>query len=394
MKALPAQAEEDNDISVTPLPGGIIEVRLAEEMVMPDGGVTMINDTGRSTQKVGYLKNSKIILLQKLTSYLAKIEKEKFVKAGGNDFLGKQAAKASTKNRLSFECPDADGSSQCWSFGQHAAKHGGTVGLGESKVVNLRLRIMASLTSWDITSGDVNLGVTIPFQNTRQFTEERMKAEKELEEQLIWTFKSKPCAVNVVRKLIAPESYFGERLAWKAKTDENGKPYPCFEGIDRFIADMGFQSFNLIVVDEENNFDPDLSVSLDYGVNLYYKAVAESIGFKNFEHPAFILAVNEASLVESYPFQIPGTMNVIDLSAHCQVAKNNFFQGLKTKLNQFSSNESILQSIRHFTVVGGGAYLFGDQFVDYLSNSEGFVSPLPDLANAISMAMAMGELLG
>lgn len=322
-------------------------VRLPSDMAIDQlpYGKTLAIDTGRQHNKLGFMIDSQTILVEKLSSFFAEVPAKKFIGGGGSDFLSRNERKGSIKNRLSFTY-----NGKMYSVGKRAQSLGGCTGLGEDKTTNLLPRVLAALTLFNI-EGDVNLCVTVPFKNAADWHVQEGRAFEQVRGRLTWGVQNAPKKANVQSLMVVPESYYAEKFP---RLYDNS--LPDFRGMQRVVIDLGYQTVIIGVIDEEDCFDPDLSVCYDgCGLSRYYGWVAEQCGYKDSESPDFIAAVNS----RAETFRPQGRNEEIYLADSRELAADQYF-GELVKL----CTEAIPGGIRHLTLVGGGAYEFGDRLIE------------------------------
>ena len=364
MKALPAKQQMKRSLS-----DGQTTIRLPAELsVEMPMSATLAIDTGRRFNKIGLLKDSQTIVVEKLPSFFTEMKEKNFVSGGG--FLARNERKGSIKNRLSFSY-----GGKLYSVGRRAAAFGGTVGLGEDKTVNLLPRILAALTLFNL-EGKVNLCLTIPFKDAADFREQEALATDQIKDKLTWSVQGETHKAEINSLLIVPESFYAERFPRIYDSD-----LPDLRGIPRVVIDLGYQTIIFGVLDEEDCFDPALSVCHDgMGLNQFYSWVAQQCGFDNPESVDFVEAVNTSSET----FRPQGSSSELYLTDAIELAADRYLQHL-TRL----CTESIPAGIKHFVVVGGGAYQFGSRLVSELDWASGFKSPEPDIANVVAQCLGM-----
>jgi len=303
----------------------------------------------------------------------------------------------------------------------------------QSKTVQADIRLMGALTGLGITEGTIRLGLQLPFANAKQFEAQSSDIQGLIRGGIFWEVNGKSCRVNLRESpgevsgepshyalMVAPEDYFSEKLVRVLQNDEKGRPYPDWSGMSRLIIGLGFQTTNITCIDQEDLFDPLLSRSIDFGMNVLYRDIADNLNedpsnFVNFSNPEFIEKVNyvmglnplDIKVDFNRRLRIPGVAQQQTLEqfrSFCEARKNSFFSSLLTKLGFGKDNKKIVQaevdiarlfaSTGRFMVVGGGAYAFGEMLLESLDNYEGFISPVPDIASALGMGLAvlMGEL--
>jgi hypothetical protein len=389
--------------------------QMSNSLVLAQEGTRIcVADLGRSGVKITDVAVDSetgivTIIIRKITSHLAEVPAEKLVKATG--FFKQQKTSA---KKICFKATDDKGVTKTYAVGERAASLGGAAGLNQAKTVDMDKRLMGVMTALGIFSGEIALGVQIPFASGKQFQGESEKAQHLVKDGLRWELENKPRQLTLQddNLRVAPEDYYSEYLTWELKYDRAGNEYPCWQGMGRLIVGLGFQTTNIGVIDEDDAFDPMLSQSIQFGVNQFYKYCAEPMGNNvNFEDPKFIELINSIATIspaDEPPFetsiQVPGQAKPLEfgeLKGFVESAKNSFFAELMAKLglsSDFDSSSSkatdiasLFAAYGRFSVVGGGAYLFGDRLIETLDNFEGFVCPLPDVASALGMTLAVAR---
>lgn len=344
-------------------------IQLARPSELPEGHCLGI-DLGRSYMKISYWKDKSTIFIDKLSTSLAEVLAATS-SAGKSKFLSRNQSNIAAKNRISVTYLD-----KTYTAALRAQKLGGSKGLGQKKTVDLLPRILCALTLHKIKSGKVNLILSIPFEGDSDWTTQEQLAAKAIEGKRTWKSDEGVHEVEI-EVLIVPESFYAEKFPRLSDAD-----YPDWEETPHYVFDFGYQTFIKAAFgfDEINGssyFDADLSECHDgYGLSRFYGYVAAECGWSDPEDSFFINAVNNNEAVFISP------QGEFQLSNAIATAANRYLQ-------EVIALTKPAPGFRHFQIVGGGAYRFGEEFCSHFPWAESFVTELPELANIIGQAFSL-----
>lgn len=355
-------------------------VQLAKPVSLPDGICIML-DLSRSEIKVGFYKNNMTIFVDKLaTEFTDNVPTPVASDNQASDkpkkgFLGRNQAKVSEKNNITVTYLG-----KTFSMGGRAQKLGGSRGLGEKKTVNILERVLCVLAFYKITSGNVYLIMSIPFEGGSDWETQEELALTAVEGTKLFTSYPKEGKlaheVTIIPSVV-PETFYAEKYPRLCDSE-----YPNWEKENHYVFDIGYQTFikAAFTFDETTSelyFDSDLSECHDgLGLSRYYGYVADQCGYKQPEDPLFIKSVNDKEPI------FKTSTGEYNLSNAIPVAQARYSSELLSK-------SKLAPGFAKFLVVGGGTHDFGEGLCEVFPHCESFVVELPELANVIGGVLSL-----
>jgi hypothetical protein len=390
------QAEAPMKIKVSNNDPDRIFIQFQKDTPLMDGHCMAI-DAGRRKWKIGYWKNSKLLVIDRFCTDLATVPTANIAEAAPaatnrKGFLSRNKASISEKNRVTITYQG-----DTYTTGVRAQKLKGDRELGQKKTVNLLQRVLCALTLHGIMEGKVYLMLGIPFEGENNWQMEEALAFKTVAGDHVWQSDKGAHEVEII-PFIAPEAFHADK-APRLLDDE----YPDWEKIPRYVFDFGDQTFIKAAFGYDHAqggvyFDSDLSECHDgFGLSLFYKYVAENAKIGSSEDPVFVEAVNRWEDEDSPDHPLPPSIIEADGQRFfaCQHGKVSLdgpiSQALDRYLTEIFKLTNFAPGFRHFMVVGGGAYWVAEQFCAKYSWAESFSPEIPDLCNILGQAKSFRE---
>lgn len=355
-------------------------IQLAKPVNLPDGTCIMV-DLSRSKLKTGYYKNPMTIFVDQLaTEFTDNVPTPVTSDSQASDkpkkgFLGRNQAKVSEKNNITVTHLG-----KTFSMGGRAQKLGGSRGLGQKKTTNILERVLCVLAFYKITSGNVYLIMSIPFEGGSDWETQENLALAAVEGTKLFTSYPKEGALDHEVKIVpsvVPETFYAEKYPRLCDSE-----YPNWEEENHYVYDIGYQTFikaafSFDETTSELYFDADLSECHDgFGLSRYYKYAADKCGYEQPEDPLFIEAVNKKEAI------FETSEGKYDLSSAIPMAHAQYFSELLSK-------SKLARGFTKFSVVGGGAHDFGEELCEAYPRCESFVAELPALGNVIGGVLSL-----
>ncbi|MEA5502874.1 ParM/StbA family protein [Halotia wernerae UHCC 0503] len=176
-----------------------------------------------------------------------------------------------------------------YAVGQLAADFGANLGVGQSKVEDALVKVLASAGYFKLKD-DVSVVLGLPFLSLEQFEKEKAQLISQVTGPHMLNFRGESVSLNVHKVWVMPEGYGS--LLWSEAQPKKGGIVPDFTKISVAIVDIGHQTIDLLMVDNFR-FARGASKSEDFGMNKFYELVAAEIEGADSQSLALISAVNK-----------------------------------------------------------------------------------------------------
>jgi plasmid segregation protein ParM len=175
-----------------------------------------------------------------------------------------------------------------YAVGQLAADFGANLGVGQSKVEDALIKVLASAGYFKLKD-DISVVLGLPFLSLEQFEKEKAQLISLVTGPHVLNFRGESVNLNVTKVWVMPEGYGS--LLWSEAQPQKGTTVPDFTKISVAIVDIGHQTIDLLMVDNFR-FARGASKSEDFGMNKFYELVAAEIEGADSQSLALISAVN------------------------------------------------------------------------------------------------------
>ncbi|MFK0733317.1 MAG: ParM/StbA family protein [Gloeotrichia echinulata GP01] len=176
-----------------------------------------------------------------------------------------------------------------YAVGQLAADFGANLGVGQSKVEDALVKVLASAGYFKL-KGEISVVLGLPFLSLEQFEKEKAQMTSLVTGPHVLTFRGESVSLNVAKVWIMPEGYGS--LLWSEAQPKKTGASPDFTKISVGIVDVGHQTIDFLMVDNFR-FARGASKSEEYGMNKFYELVAAEIEGADSQSLALISAVNK-----------------------------------------------------------------------------------------------------
>ncbi|OUL24468.1 MULTISPECIES: ParM/StbA family protein [unclassified Nostoc] len=176
-----------------------------------------------------------------------------------------------------------------YAVGQLAADFGANLGVGQSKVEDALVKVLASAGYFKLKD-DISVVLGLPFLSLEQFEKEKAQLISLVSGPHVLNFRGESVTLNVSKVWVMPEGYGS--LLWSEAQPQKGATVPDFTKISVAIVDIGHQTIDLLMVDNFR-FARGASKSEDFGMNKFYELVAAEIEGADSQSLALISAVNK-----------------------------------------------------------------------------------------------------
>ena len=176
-----------------------------------------------------------------------------------------------------------------YAVGQLAADFGAGLGVGQSKVEDAVVKVLAAAGYFKLKD-EISVVLGLPFLSLEQFEKEKTALISQVTGPHVFNFRGESLSLNITKVWVMPEGYGS--LLWSEAQPNKTPSSPDFTKISVGIVDIGHQTIDCIMVDNFR-FARGLSKSEDFGMSKFYELVANEIGGADSQSLALISAVNK-----------------------------------------------------------------------------------------------------
>lgn len=175
-----------------------------------------------------------------------------------------------------------------YAIGQLAADFGADLGVGQSKVEDALIKVLACAGYFKLRD-EISVVLSLPYHSQEQFEREKSQLMSQISGPHVMNFRGEPVELNVTKVWIMPEGYGS--LLWCEAQPKKGPGTPDFTKISVAIVDIGHQTIDCLMVDNFR-FARGASKSEEFGMNKFYELVAAEIQGSDAQSLSLIAAVN------------------------------------------------------------------------------------------------------
>ncbi|MBK1987022.1 ParM/StbA family protein [Sphaerospermopsis aphanizomenoides BCCUSP55] len=176
-----------------------------------------------------------------------------------------------------------------YAVGQLAADFGANLGVGQSKVEDALVKVLAAAGYFKLKD-EISVVLGLPFLSLEQFEREKAQLTSLVTGPHVLNFRGESLSLNITKVWVMPEGYGS--LLWTETQPNKGPGIPDLTKISVGIVDIGHQTIDLIMVDNFR-FARGLSQSENFGMSQFYELVAKEIENADSQSLALISAVNK-----------------------------------------------------------------------------------------------------
>ncbi|GAB1539556.1 hypothetical protein NUACC21_22230 [Scytonema sp. NUACC21] len=175
-----------------------------------------------------------------------------------------------------------------YAVGQLAADFGANLGVGQSKVEDALIKVLAAAGYFKLKD-EISVVLGLPYLSQEQFEREKAQLISQLSGPHIMNFRGEPVNLNITKVWVMPEGYGS--LLWCEAQPKKGATMPDFTKVSVAIVDIGHQTTDCLMVDNFR-FARGASKSEDFGMSKFYELVAAEIQGADSQSLSLIAAVN------------------------------------------------------------------------------------------------------
>jgi plasmid segregation protein ParM len=176
-----------------------------------------------------------------------------------------------------------------YAVGNLAADFGANLGVGQSKVEDALVKVLASAGYFKLKD-EISVILGLPFLSLEQFEKEKAQLTSLVTGPHVFNFRGESLSLNINKVWVMPEGYGS--LLWTEAQPNKGVATPDFTKISVGIVDIGHQTIDFLMVDNFR-FARGASKSEDFGMGKFYEIVAAQIDGADSQSLTLISAVNK-----------------------------------------------------------------------------------------------------
>ncbi|MEC4815429.1 MAG: ParM/StbA family protein [Scytonema sp. PMC 1069.18] len=175
-----------------------------------------------------------------------------------------------------------------YAVGQLAADFGANLGVGQSKVEDALIKVLAAAGYFKLKD-EISVVLGLPYLSQEQFEREKAQLISQLSGPHVMNFRGEQVPLNINKVWVMPEGYGS--LLWCEAQPKKGATMPDFTKVSVAIVDIGHQTTDCLMVDNFR-FARGASRSEDFGMSKFYELVAAEIENADSQSLSLIAAVN------------------------------------------------------------------------------------------------------
>ena len=176
-----------------------------------------------------------------------------------------------------------------YAVGQLAADFGANLGVGQSKVEDALVKVMACAGYFKLKD-EITVILGLPYLGLDQFEREKNELISQVSGPHVMNFRGESISINVTKVWVMPEGYGS--LLWCESQPKKAPTTPDFTRLSVAIVDIGHQTTDCLMIDNFR-FARAASKSEDFGMNKFYELVAAEIEGADSQSLSLISAVNK-----------------------------------------------------------------------------------------------------
>jgi plasmid segregation protein ParM len=174
-----------------------------------------------------------------------------------------------------------------FAIGQLAADFGANLGVGQSKVEDALVKVLACVGFFQL-QGEIAVVLGLPYYSQEQFDREKELLNSLVRSPHIMNYRGEPVSVDIKHVWIMPEG-FGS-LIWSEAQDKKASS-PDFPNLSVAVVDIGHQTTDFLMVDRFR-FARGASKSEPFAMSQFYDQVATQIQGADSQSLSLIEAVH------------------------------------------------------------------------------------------------------
>lgn len=235
-----------------------------------------------------------------------------------------------------------------FAMGQLAADFGANLGVGQSKVEDALVKVLASAGYFDL-KGSIGVVLGLPYHSQEQFDQEKEQVIGLLRSPHVMNYRGEFRAIDIQQIWVMPEGYGS--LIW---CEAHGKKStPDFPNLSVGVVDIGHQTTDFLMIDRFR-FARGASQSVPFAMSQFYENVASQIQGADSQSLSLIEAVHRPE-GERF-FRPKGTATPTNLDDILPSLRRSFARELSDRLVSW-----LPERVTDVVVSGGGGEFFWNE---------------------------------
>ena len=232
-------------------------------------------------------------------------------------------------------------------LGQMAAECGANLGVGQSKVEDALVKVLAAAGYFKLKD-EISVVISLPFLSIYQFDREKAQLISMITGPHLFNFRGESVFLNITKVWIMPNGYGS--LLWSETQPNKPTTMPDLTKICLGIVDIGHQTIDMVMVDNFR-FSRNPSKSEDFGMSKFYELIACDIEGADSQSLRLIAAVNKPKGERFYRPQ--GAWKATNL--------DDFIPNLTEQFSRETSSRILAwlpEGVTYVIITGGGGEFF------------------------------------
>jgi plasmid segregation protein ParM len=236
-----------------------------------------------------------------------------------------------------------------FAVGQLAADFGANLGVGQSKVEDALIKVLACIGYFNLKD-EVSVVLGLPYYSQEQFDREKEQIVSLLRSPHVMSYRGEFVALEIPNVWVMPEGYGS--LIWAEAQDKKSSS-PDFPNLSVAVVDIGHQTTDFLMIDRFR-FARGASKSEPFAMSQFYEQVAAQIQGADSQSLSLIEAVNRP---EGERFFRPrGAVKPTNLDEILPSLRKSFARDLSDRLVAW-----LPERVTDVIVSGGGGEFFWNE---------------------------------
>ncbi|NET33802.1 MAG: ParM/StbA family protein [Cyanothece sp. SIO1E1] len=245
-----------------------------------------------------------------------------------------------------------------YGIGQLAADFGANLGVGQSKVEDALVKVLACIGYFGV-EGELGIVLGLPYYSQEQFDREKEQLISLLRSPHVVVYRGELVQVDIRKVWVMPEGYGS--LIWGEAQNKRASS-PDFPNLSVAIIDIGHQTTDFLMVDKFR-FARGASKSVPFAMSQFYEQVATQIQGADSQSLSLIEAVHRAE-GERF-FRPKGVAKPTDLDVILPSLRKSFAQEISHRLVEW-----LPERVTDVIVSGGGGEFFWNDLRPLLKDAK------------------------
>ncbi len=273
-----------------------------------------------------------------------------------------------------------------YAVGQLGAKLGVNLGVGQSKVEDALVKVLASAGYFKLKE-EIVVVLSLPFFSLEQFEREKEYLTKLVTGNHQLYFRGESVVLNISKVWVMPDGY-GSMLWSEAQPKKTGSS-PDFTKNTVTIIDIGYENINMLMVHNFKHLVGDASKSEYFGMKNLYELIAAEIEGADSQSLALISAITKPKGERFY--RPKGASKATNLDDFLPNLIEQFSREICSRILAWLDEQEdlIINRVINVIITGGGGEFFWEDVQRLLKEAK----ITPYLAAPSRQANALGQYI-